>query len=176
MTVMMMTDDDNGDTNVVGDVGDDTNHEDYDDDDNDDVTDGDHDDDDADNYNDNDDDNEDDDVDKDDDDDRLVLPLRVAIAVFQSFSELRPDDDADDNRENHVLEEGDAPIYDPTTMWANVDESKNLQMQCMVYNSPTNPVQPIPSFEALCGLIHVNIETGTSPILFLDVEGQGRGF
>ena len=96
--------------------------------------------------------------------------------IEQDFISNMFDDDADDNRENHVLEEGDAPIYDPETMWANVDESKNLQMQCMVYNSATNPTQMIPGFEALCGLIHVNIESGTSPILFLDVEGQGRGF
>ena len=86
------------------------------------------------------------------------------------------DDGMNDGRENHVIEDGDNPIYDQDNMWADVDDNKNLQMQCMVYNSPTNPSQMIPGFEALCGLIHVNIETGTSPILFLDVEGQGRGF
>lgn len=86
------------------------------------------------------------------------------------------DEGGDDARENHLIEDGDNPIYQQDNMWADVDDAKNLQMQCMVYNSATNPTQMIPGFEALCGLIHVNIESGTSPILFLDVEGQGRGF
>lgn len=86
------------------------------------------------------------------------------------------DDRGDDERENHVIEDGDNPAYNLDNIWADIEDNKNLQMQCMVYNSATNPTQMIPGFEALCGLIHVDIEAGTSPILFLDVEGQGRGF
>ena len=99
-----------------------------------------------------------------------------AADIERDFIANMFDEGGDDGRENPIIEDGDNPIYHQDNIWADVDDNKNLQMQCMVYNSATNPTQMIPGFEALCGLIHVNIESGSSPILFLDVEGQGRGF
>lgn len=86
------------------------------------------------------------------------------------------DDDQDDRREALVFEENDGKPFDleePYGGHGNTD----LQMQCFGYLSGTNPTQMIPGFDALCGLVRINVDSAASgPILFLDVESNGRGF
>ena len=86
------------------------------------------------------------------------------------------DDNQDDQREALVFEENDGKPFaleEPYAGHGNTD----LQMQCFGYLSSTNPTQMIPGFDALCGLVRINLDSNTTnPILFLDVESNGRGF
>ena len=87
------------------------------------------------------------------------------------------DDDADDRREELVFEENDGKPFNINAPYANIDNQNALQMQCFGYLSGTNPTQMIPGFDALCGLLKVRVDSAASgPILFLDVESNGRGF
>lgn len=86
------------------------------------------------------------------------------------------DDDGDDGREALVFEENDGKPFDIEEPYAGHDNT-DLQMQCFGYLSGTNPTQMIPGFDALCGLVRIRVDDDASaPILFLDVESNGRGF
>ena len=87
------------------------------------------------------------------------------------------DDDRDDAREELVFEENDGKPFHITNLYTDIDNQNALQLQCFGYLSGTNPTQMIPGFDALCGLVKVRIDSDASgPILFLDVESNGRGF
>lgn len=87
------------------------------------------------------------------------------------------DDEADDRREILVFEENDGKPYSLTDTYTDIDNSNALQFQCFGYLSGTNPTQMIPGFDALCGLVKIRVDSEASaPILFLDVESNGRGF
>lgn len=86
------------------------------------------------------------------------------------------DDDQDDRRETLIFEENDGKPFDLEEPYAGHNNT-DLQMQCFGYLSGTNPTQMIPGFDALCGLVRINVDAEASgPILFLDVESNGRGF
>ena len=87
------------------------------------------------------------------------------------------DEDANDGRETLVFEENDGKPFSLTDTYTDIDNSNALQLQCFGYLSATNPTQMIPGFDALCGLVKIRVDSVTSnPILFLDVESNGRGF
>lgn len=87
------------------------------------------------------------------------------------------DDDQDDDREILVFEENDGKPFNINAPYANIDNSNALQMQCFGYLSANNTTQMIPGFDALCGLLKIRVDTAASgPIVFLDVESNGRGF
>ena len=87
------------------------------------------------------------------------------------------DDDQDDRREQLVFEENDGKPFHMTNTYTDIDNGNALQLQCFGYLSANNPTQMIPGFDALCGLIKIRVDTAaSSPILFLDVESNGRGF
>lgn len=76
-----------------------------------------------------------------------------------------------------TYEENDDSPYHLSDLYADIDNSNNTQLQCLTYLSPTNPTQMVPGFEALCGLLHVHVEsTASEPIFFIDVESRGRKF
>lgn len=87
------------------------------------------------------------------------------------------DDSSNDDREQLVFEENDGKPFDLTNTYTDIDNANALQWQCRGYLSNNNPEKMIPGFEALCGLIKINVDSeATNPILFLDVESNGRGF
>lgn len=88
-------------------------------------------------------------------------------------------DTADGQGERLALtyEENDDSPYHLSDLYADVDNNNNTQLQCMAYLSENNPNAMIPGFEAVCGLVHVHVESGSSnPIIFVDVESRGRKF
>jgi hypothetical protein len=87
------------------------------------------------------------------------------------------DDDQDDRREELVFEENDGKPFHLTNTYTDIDNANALQLQCFGYLSANNPTQMIPGFDALCGLVKIRVDSDASaPILFLDVESNGRGF
>jgi hypothetical protein len=100
-----------------------------------------------------------------------------SLDYTQDFLMNLYDDDADDRREELVFEENDGKPFNINAPYANLDNQNSLQMQCFGYLSGTNPTQMIPGFDALCGLVKIRVDNeASSPILFLDVESNGRGF
>ena len=93
------------------------------------------------------------------------------------ISNMHDSSDGQLERLELAFEENDNTPFGFTELYADTTNSNNTQLQCMTYVSATNPNQMIPGFEALCGLVHVHVESGsTSPILFIDVESRGRKF
>ena len=87
------------------------------------------------------------------------------------------DDNKDDAREELVFEENDGKPFHITHLYTDIDNQNALQMQCFGYLSAISTTQMIPGFDALCGHIKVRVDSAASgPILFLDVESNGRGF
>jgi hypothetical protein len=87
------------------------------------------------------------------------------------------DDNANDGRETLVFEENDQKPFNITSPYTDLDNANALQLQCFGYLSANNPTQMVPGFDALCGLIKIRVDSEASdPILFLDVESNGRGF
>lgn len=83
--------------------------------------------------------------------------------------------DGQTDRLNLVYTENDDAPFHQTRPYAD-DSSQNLQLQCLGYATETNPTQMVPGFEALCGLLHVEVASDSAPILFIDVESRGRKF
>ena len=86
-----------------------------------------------------------------------------------------------------VYEENDTAPFSINTLYGNTDSIDNLQLQSMVYlagapsaNDPAvhgaKTEAMIPGFKALCGLIRVDVEQGSDPVLFLDVMNTPEGF
>lgn len=95
----------------------------------------------------------------------------------QDFLMNMYDDDQDDRREQLVFEENDGKPYALTDTYTDIDNANALQLQCFGYLSANNPTQMIPGFDALCGLVKIRVDPSSSgPIVFLDVESNGRGF
>lgn len=55
-------------------------------------------------------------------------------------------------------------------------QPNNLQLQCIVHSDVNEVNQAVPGFQALCGLIRVDVEGGSDPILLIDVETKGWSF
>lgn len=90
---------------------------------------------------------------------------------------LHDSQDGQGERLQLTYEENDDSPYHLSDLYADIDNPHNSQLQCLTYLSPTNPTQMVPGFEALCGLLHVHVETTASePIFFIDVESRGRKF
>ena len=95
--------------------------------------------------------------------------------LFQDTNEsvLRADD---------VVDEGDVPPFARlelmTTQSAySASEPNNCQLQFFVNPKNDDLHVPVPGFQALCGLIRVDVGSDyTNPILILDVETKGWSF
>lgn len=94
--------------------------------------------------------------------------------LFQDTNEstLRIDD---------VIDEGDgtpfARLELMTTQSAySPSEPNNLQLQYIHHSSVNELASSIPGFQALCGLLRVDVTNGSNPILVVDVETKGWNF
>jgi hypothetical protein len=86
-----------------------------------------------------------------------------------------------------VYDENDSAPFTINELYGDTDSINNLQLQSMVYlagapssNDPAvhgaKTEAMIPGFKALCGLIRVDVEQGSNPVLFLDVMNTPEGF
>lgn len=83
------------------------------------------------------------------------------------------------DRVEDVVEENDERPYPLLDIYTDVNDQFNLQSQCLVYTSQFNPTQMIPGFKALCGLIELDVLSGTAengPLLYIDVLNNAEGF
>lgn len=55
-------------------------------------------------------------------------------------------------------------------------EPKNLQLQFIQHTNVNEVNHSVPGFQALCGLIRVDVEGGSNPFLIIDVETKGWNF
>lgn len=55
-------------------------------------------------------------------------------------------------------------------------EPNNLQLQYIHHSSANELSHSVPGFQALCGLLRVDVTNGTNPILCIDVETKGWNF
>lgn len=92
-------------------------------------------------------------------------------------------DDTNESSERlaDVLDENDNPPFEydeliTTAQPYSASEPNNLQLQCIVHNSQNDVANAVPGFQALCGLIRVDVTGGTNPILLIDVETKGWNF
>ena len=55
-------------------------------------------------------------------------------------------------------------------------EPRNLQLQFIHHSNVNETAHAVPGFQALCGLIRVDVTGGSDPILMIDVETKGWNF
>jgi hypothetical protein len=94
--------------------------------------------------------------------------------LFQDTNEssLRIDD---------VIEEGDHPPFPrlelmTTQSTYSSSEPKNLQLQFIHHSSANELAHSVPGFQALCGLLRVDVSGGSNPVLIIDVDTKGWNF
>ena len=75
-----------------------------------------------------------------------------------------------------VYEDNDQAPYALQNIYGNMDSNYNLQIQSKTYLTSTNPHHMVAGFKALCGLIHVKVTDGSSPLLFLEVHNSPEAF
>lgn len=109
-------------------------------------------------------------------------PNVLSGADDDPLSNLFDNSSAYDVRVSTIGEEGDQAPYDEDTFWGFYSESassgeNNLQrVSTAVTVANSIAVTPIHGFNAICGLLQVNISASTSWELVLDVETEGAGF
>jgi len=87
--------------------------------------------------------------------------------------------DVQDDRLTVIASENDAAPYDEDTMFGNaapVGTLSNLQRVSSSITTTANAITPVYGFEAICGLLQVDITAGTAWELVLDVESEGVKF
>jgi hypothetical protein len=94
--------------------------------------------------------------------------------LFQDANEstLRIDD---------VIDEGDGtPFARLELMTTQSDysstEPNNLQLQFIHHANGNELATPVPGFQALCGLLRVDVTNGSNPVLIIDVDTKGWNF
>lgn len=58
----------------------------------------------------------------------------------------------------------------------SASEPKNLQLQFIHHSQGNELAHPVPGFQALCGLLRVDVTNGSNPILIIDVDTKGWNF
>ena len=89
--------------------------------------------------------------------------------------------DTDDDRAAIIETEGDSAPYDEASMFGMVSTNNtgdhNLQRQSVVTTTAQTPTGPVHGFQALCGLIQIEVTSANSTWeLVLDVETVGENF
>ena len=109
-------------------------------------------------------------------------PNRTEAAPGDPLNNLFDASDTKDDRINLVAEEGDQRPYDEDTFFGYYSDSSsgdqnNLQRVGSAFTVDTSvALAPVPGFQAICGLVQVNIEATTAWELVLDVESVGEAF
>jgi len=91
-------------------------------------------------------------------------------------------DTAEDSQRLNLVE-GDNddqpyPVSELMTTQSTYDSSepKNLQLQYIHHASQNELSHSVPGFQAICGLIRVDVTGGSQPVLTMDVETKGWNF
>ena len=115
------------------------------------------------------------------DDSPLNQPNLDADPIFQMF--VVGDSDEDQAVIDVINDQNDTPPYDMDKLYGHNGESAdaglNLQMQCIVSPDTNSGVASVAGFQALCGLVRLEVTGGTGSTgasLILDVESNGVGF
>ncbi len=107
-------------------------------------------------------------------------PQMPATASTDPLANLFDAGDVDDDRLEVIMIEGDQAPYDENTAWGystQTGESANLQRVSSAQSSQSNPIVPVHGFQALCGLVQLDVTNASSSWeLVLDVECNGVGF
>lgn len=107
-------------------------------------------------------------------------PQMPAAASTDPLSNLFDAGDVDDDRLDIIMLEGDQAPYDENTAWGYstiTGETANLQRVSSAQSSASNPIVPVHGFQALCGLVQMDVSGASSAWeLVLDVECNGVGF
>ena len=114
-------------------------------------------------------------------------PILDADFNLDPMNNLFSNDDNQDEILDLIDSENDTPPYDEADVFGscqNTGDFDNLQRQCVVISTKYNKIQPVAGFQALCGLIQVKVDEGTSGDiannneveLILDVETKGMKF
>lgn len=107
-------------------------------------------------------------------------PITLAAASTDPLANLFDAGDIEDDRVTVISTEGDHPPYDEVWMFGNVATSgsrNNLQRQAVAFTTNTAPLGMIPGFQAICGLIEVDVAAAEGAWeLVLDVESVGVKF
>ena len=109
-------------------------------------------------------------------------PNRTNQAKSDPLNNLFDASDAKDDRIDLVAEEGDQRPYDEDTFFGYFSDSysggqNNLQRVGSAFTVNTSvALAPVPGFQAICGLVQVNVEATTAWELVLDVESVGEAF
>lgn len=82
---------------------------------------------------------------------------------------------------NLIVDENDKHPYKldelMTTQSAfSASQPHNLQLQCIAHTTSADSHFAVPGFQALCGLIRVDVAAGSNPWLIIDVETKGWNF
>jgi len=106
-------------------------------------------------------------------------PLPLAAST-DPLTNLFDAGDVVDDRMDIINSEGDQAPYDENTAWGYstvVSETANLQRVSSAQSSGSNPIVPVHGFQALCGLVQIDVSNASSSWeLVLDVECNGVGF
>ena len=94
--------------------------------------------------------------------------------MFQDTSE-------DTQRLNLIEANNDDQPYPVSTLSTvqspySATEPNNLQLQFIHHSSANELSHSVPGFQALCGLLRVDVTQGSNPILCIDVETKGWNF
>ena len=93
------------------------------------------------------------------------------------LNNLNETDDGQPERMVLLYEDNDNAPFEVKQLYADSDNPMNSQLQSMLYLSKANPQQMLVGFEALCGLVHINVGAGsTLPIVFFDVMNTPERF
>lgn len=91
------------------------------------------------------------------------------------------DSTEDTERLDDIVDENDQHPYPRAELMTTQSaysptEPNNLQLQFIHHSSANEMAVPVPGFQAICGLLRVDVQGGTDPILLLDVETKGWNF
>lgn len=80
-----------------------------------------------------------------------------------------------------IAEDNNSPPYNRSQLITSAStysatQPKNLQLQFIAHHDLNETHVSVPGFQALCGLIRVDVEGGSNPILIIDVETKGWSF
>jgi len=109
-------------------------------------------------------------------------PHITSVAKDDPLSNLNDNSGVVDDRIAQAADEGDQRPYDEDTFWGYYSDSvsggeNNLQrVSSAVTVANSIAITPIHGFEALCGLVQINVSADTSWELVLDVETEGVSF
>ncbi len=102
-----------------------------------------------------------------------------ATTSADPLSNLFDAGDVDDERITVINAEGDNPPYDVDQMFGNSTTyatERNLMRASVAVSTTSSPVQPVHGFEALCGLVELEVTANGAWELVLDVESNGVRF